>query len=363
MISGFNSDIEFQGTVYHVQTEDKGLDTPMILSLVYSRGEILASKRSPYDDLISAGFDEEKLNERLQRQHKLIIAAIRAGRIDDLKRMTMKEAQKKRAASGGEKQPALTLVDETPIPQPSVPLPVVMPPVAPTVVPGTYDTVLDTSQREAPKVVEIKPVIEEIVEPEATPAVAAVEESAGLPVYAEMPERHPSAAITVPTSKHDAPAIPRPDEDLTLEIPIDVIEEPFFDDVEIIEYAPQEETILPAEAVKIITEHVGVEEVDESKLKIRLLGRTTFMSGQDATLDILVAYGGKLGKGVGGAHIMVKIVGSSFKPQIFHTRADDNGISQIHVTIPEIKSGRSAILIKALYEGEEVELRHVISQR
>ena len=87
MITGFNTDIDYDGITYHVQTEDKGLDTPLILSLVYVGGAILASKRSPYNDLIDSGFDERLLTERLQRQHKLICAAIRAGRIEDLKRM------------------------------------------------------------------------------------------------------------------------------------------------------------------------------------------------------------------------------------------------------------------------------------
>jgi hypothetical protein len=88
VITGFNTDIEHDGIVYHVQTEDKGLDTPIILSLVYVGGTILASKRSPYADLIEQGFSDEVLAERLKRQHKLICAAINSGRIDDLKKMS-----------------------------------------------------------------------------------------------------------------------------------------------------------------------------------------------------------------------------------------------------------------------------------
>jgi hypothetical protein len=87
VITGFNTDIEHEGVVYHVQTEDKGLATPLILSLVYAGGEILASKRSPYRDLIAAGYDEDALTERLKHQHRLICAAITAGRIEELKRM------------------------------------------------------------------------------------------------------------------------------------------------------------------------------------------------------------------------------------------------------------------------------------
>lgn len=88
MITGFNTDIEHDGVVYHVQTEDKGLDSPIILSLVYAGGTILASKRSPYADLIEQGFSDEALAERLKRQHRLICAAIYSGRIGDLKKMS-----------------------------------------------------------------------------------------------------------------------------------------------------------------------------------------------------------------------------------------------------------------------------------
>ncbi|MEN3329581.1 MAG: hypothetical protein V7638_4388 [Acidobacteriota bacterium] len=100
MITGFNTDIEHDGVTYHVQTEDKGLDSPIILSLVYVGGTILASKRSPYQDLIATGFSDEVLSERLKRQHRLICAAINSGRIDDLKKMSgrPKEAPQKSVA-------------------------------------------------------------------------------------------------------------------------------------------------------------------------------------------------------------------------------------------------------------------------
>jgi hypothetical protein len=95
LITGFNTDVEYDGVVYHVQTEDKGLKTPFILSLVYTGGAILASKRSPYQDLIARGFDEAILAQRLSRQHKLICAAVHAGRIEDLKRMSEREPAEK----------------------------------------------------------------------------------------------------------------------------------------------------------------------------------------------------------------------------------------------------------------------------
>lgn len=111
VITGFNTDIEHDGVVYHVQTEDKGLDSPIILSLVYVGGTILASKRSAYEDLIAEGFSEEVLAERLKRQHRLICAAINSGRIDDLKKMSgraKEAAQPKQDVVDVETAPAST---------------------------------------------------------------------------------------------------------------------------------------------------------------------------------------------------------------------------------------------------------------
>jgi hypothetical protein len=97
VITGFNTDIEFGGVVYHVQTEDKGVDTPLILTLVYTGGAILASKRALYDDLLEGDFDETVLSDRLARQHTLICAAVAAGRIEDLKKMSSREAEARAA--------------------------------------------------------------------------------------------------------------------------------------------------------------------------------------------------------------------------------------------------------------------------
>jgi hypothetical protein len=103
VITGYNTDVDYGGVTYHVQTEDKGLQTPMILTLLYVGGAILASKRTPYDDLVTSGFDEDVLRKRLERQHKLICAAVHAGRIEELKRM-------------GEREPSVAQKDPAPLP-------------------------------------------------------------------------------------------------------------------------------------------------------------------------------------------------------------------------------------------------------
>ena len=61
MITGFNTDIEYNGQVYHVQTEDKGVDNPVIESLIYIGGEILGSRKLPYSKILTDGYDEKAI--------------------------------------------------------------------------------------------------------------------------------------------------------------------------------------------------------------------------------------------------------------------------------------------------------------
>jgi len=236
VITGYNTDVEHGGVTYHVQTEDKGLNTPIILSLVYSGGAILASKRSPYDDLIAAGFDQNALIERLQRQHKLICAAINAGRIGDLKLMS------ERGSTGDLTHP---------------------PPSAPVANDDAED-----------------------LDPEGS-----------------------------------SPTVP-----------------------------------LQAAGERFST-------VDESEepLSVVILDDTQMRAGESITLRLEVT---KHGEGeirpAARASITVKIIGSSFQPSSTYSTADSYGHSSISVTLPNFKTGRGALLIRAESDGDVAELRRII---
>src|SRR6187401_2665302 len=82
MITGYNTDIRHNEVVFHVQTEDKGLDYRYIESLVYVGGQVLASKRSNYADLLAEGKEEKDIVALMDHQHRTMIAAIRHGKLD-----------------------------------------------------------------------------------------------------------------------------------------------------------------------------------------------------------------------------------------------------------------------------------------
>ena len=84
VLTGYNTDIEHAGTVYHVQTEDKGRSNPFVESLVYASGEILYSRRTPYHELVDQELDPQTIATIMDRQHRSIVEAIGAGRLKQL---------------------------------------------------------------------------------------------------------------------------------------------------------------------------------------------------------------------------------------------------------------------------------------
>jgi hypothetical protein len=82
MLTGFNTDVKFNGKVYHVQTEDRGADNPILESLVYVKGQILDSIRTPYAGAFPGAVDEAALAGMLEAQHKRVIRSIKNGRYD-----------------------------------------------------------------------------------------------------------------------------------------------------------------------------------------------------------------------------------------------------------------------------------------
>jgi len=83
MITGYNTDVRHNDVVFHVQTEDKGAGNPTIESLVYVGGQVLATKRASYADLLTEGKDDKSIVALMDHQHRTMIAAIRHGKFDE----------------------------------------------------------------------------------------------------------------------------------------------------------------------------------------------------------------------------------------------------------------------------------------
>ena len=65
-----------------MQTEDNGVGNPVVVTLLYHKGAILASRRTPYNDLVGKPGFEQELMGLMKNQHKDLMRALLAGAYD-----------------------------------------------------------------------------------------------------------------------------------------------------------------------------------------------------------------------------------------------------------------------------------------
>ncbi|MCJ7501069.1 hypothetical protein MUP29_12540 [bacterium] len=129
MLTGYNTDIKHEGVIYHVQTEDGGTDNPVIVSLIYQGGRILASRKTSYTHLLGTDDFIPKLRNLLEHQHKVMIKAILTGvPLTDQKKTSTESPAAAPSPSGPTQTPNQAHAQA---PQPQAPLQVQAPPQVP----------------------------------------------------------------------------------------------------------------------------------------------------------------------------------------------------------------------------------------
>ncbi len=80
MVFGHNTNLTVAGTVYHVQTEDRGAGHARIDTMVYCRGRVLHRRVGKYDDLLPLdAVREQTLRKRVDEQHRAVVEEMRSG--------------------------------------------------------------------------------------------------------------------------------------------------------------------------------------------------------------------------------------------------------------------------------------------
>ena len=126
MVVGFNHNFRYKGEVYHIQTEDSGVRSPNIVTLLYQGGTILASKKTSYADIAKVDNLDQVVEELMKEQHKEMLRRLKAGEFD---------AVIERFQSGRKVTPQVLAAEEASAPavvaKPVVSEPPPAPPVAP----------------------------------------------------------------------------------------------------------------------------------------------------------------------------------------------------------------------------------------
>ena len=82
MVVGFNHNFRYKGEVFHVQTEDSGINNPHIITLLYRGGTIISSKKTSYADIIKIENLDQVVEELMKDQHKEMLRRLKAGEFD-----------------------------------------------------------------------------------------------------------------------------------------------------------------------------------------------------------------------------------------------------------------------------------------
>jgi hypothetical protein len=83
VIPGFNHNIKYKGIMFHIQTEDSGVTNPHVITHIFIGGNIVATKKTNYNDIIKADRMEEVVKEIMEEQHKKVMKDLLQGAYDE----------------------------------------------------------------------------------------------------------------------------------------------------------------------------------------------------------------------------------------------------------------------------------------
>ena len=89
MLSGFNTNFRYRGVLFHVQTEDSGLDNPHVITHLFHGGNIMASQKRDYSSRLGEGEIEDAVRKLMEGQHKAMLKQLSRGEHDEVIRQRL----------------------------------------------------------------------------------------------------------------------------------------------------------------------------------------------------------------------------------------------------------------------------------
>jgi len=79
---GFNTNFRYRDVVFHVQTEDSGRANPHVITHLFHGGNIIASVKRDYADLLAEADLEAAVRKLMESQHKAMLKQLSRGEFD-----------------------------------------------------------------------------------------------------------------------------------------------------------------------------------------------------------------------------------------------------------------------------------------
>jgi hypothetical protein len=292
-------------------------------SLVYIGGTIIAKKLTPYAEQLRQGADEQMIAGLLKRQHQVIIAAIKTGRVNEL---VQRYADQQPAIE----KPQPVAVSEAAQEGRAAPPPTPHAGGVPKRNSGNHPK---RNSGNHPK-----------------------RNSGGLPpVPASLParfhnpaqERPPAMRTTSmlgsprrPEAPVAKPAAPAP--------PVNLDARPT-------NTTPRRPTGT-LDLDQVINDYLKRNN-EQGRLDVKVVTPSVFVAGRTIGLRVQVLFNATVEP---EAVVTIKIIGTAFKPQVFIGRAGRDGIANFSLALPSFTAGTAAIVIEAQSNRGRGEMKHLI---
>lgn len=83
---GFNENVIYKGVCYHIQTEDGGIKNPIITTLLFKDGVVLASKRTAYADIIKSDKLSIVVRDIMKEQQENMLKSLKQGVFEEVEK-------------------------------------------------------------------------------------------------------------------------------------------------------------------------------------------------------------------------------------------------------------------------------------
>jgi hypothetical protein len=82
---GYNNNVRHRRRVFHIQTEDSGVNSPRIMTHLFADGgRIVKSTRTDYSEFLERDDMAAIVKDMMKEQHKAMFVALRSGELDTL---------------------------------------------------------------------------------------------------------------------------------------------------------------------------------------------------------------------------------------------------------------------------------------
>jgi len=82
MLQGFNHNIKYRDIIFHIQTEDYGAKIAQLITHIFINGNIIASVKSSYNEVVNATEVKGVIKQMMETQHKKVLKDLVSGKYD-----------------------------------------------------------------------------------------------------------------------------------------------------------------------------------------------------------------------------------------------------------------------------------------